>query len=218
MPRRQHKAARRSAGLLSDLQIMERLVAPDERCVFVSPIIDLVDQLGPSSLDVRLGTEFVTTRSSGMTHIDLRPAAGSAVKQALGEYSVMRQIPLSGRFVLHPGEFALGHTLEFIRLPRDIAARLEGRSSLGRMGIQIHATAGYVDPGFEGALTFELMNSGKLPVSLSPGIRLGQLCFFEVEPVEVPYLKKRYSKYGGRLGVESARVFEDPEIAAPPRS
>ena len=117
-----------------------------------------------------------------------------------------------GHVVLHPGEFTLASTLEFFRLPRDIAGRLEGRSSLGRLGLQVHATAGFVDPGFEGTLTFELINSGKLPLKISPGVRLGQICFFRVAEVQVGYLDKVNSKYGGRLGTEISRIHEDPEI------
>lgn len=197
--------------LLSDRQILERLVATDESCIFVSPLVNPGSQLGPSSLDVRLGTELISVRTVASTHIDL-----SAVREELmlqiSDYSKRVRIEPSGKFVLHPGEFALAHTLEFVRLPSDIAARLEGRSSFGRMGLQVHATAGFVDPGFEGALTFELMNSGKLPVVLKPGLRLGQLCFFAVDGVEIPYMHKRHSKYGGKLGVEHAKIYEDPEI------
>ncbi len=204
----------RQLVMLSDMEILERLVAEGDDCIFVSPLIDLRAQLGPSSLDVRLGTELVTTKTSGNTHIDLG-AGKESVEEQTTNYALVRQIAPDGYFVLHPGEFALAHTLEYIRLPRDIAARIEGRSSFGRLGLQIHATAGFVDPGFEGALTFELMNSGKLPVKLTPGVRLGQLCFFGVSPVQVSYMEKRYSKYGKRLGVELARIHEDPEVTRP---
>jgi dCTP deaminase len=99
-----------------------------------------------------------------------------------------------------------------MRLPRDIAGRLEGRSSLGRLGLQVHATAGFVDPGFEGILTFELINSGKLPVRVFPGMRLGQICFFRVPDVQALYQKKRLSKYAGGLGVVFTQIQNDPEI------
>ena len=112
--------------------------------------------------------------------------------------------------MLHPGAFLLASTLEFIRLPRDIAGRLEGRSSLGRLGLQVHATAGFVDPGFEGTLTFELINSGKLPIRVFPGMRLGQICFFHVPEVQVPYGKQR--KYAHSVGVALTGIDKDREI------
>lgn len=200
-----------SAGVLSDLEILKRLVAPDDECIFVSPLVDPGVQLGPSSLDVRLGTELVVKRTTSSTHMDLS-GSRSDLKARAREYSVVRRIGPAERFVLHPGEFTLAHTLEFIRLPRDIAARLEGRSSLGRLGLQVHATAGFVDPGYEGVLTFELINSGKLPVALKPGIRLGQLCFFSVQPVQIPYNKRNSSKYSGKLSVALSQIDEDREM------
>jgi dCTP deaminase len=117
-------------------------------------------------------------------------------------------------FVLHPGEFALASTLEFICLPDDIAGRLEGRSTWGRLGLQIHATAGFVDPGFRGSLTFELINSGKLPIKLSPGLRLGQICFFRVHEVQVNYKMKKRSKYADQTGVVPCKAPEEPEVGS----
>ena len=122
-----------------------------------------------------------------------------------------QRLDLGETYVLHPGAFLLASTLEFIRLPRDIAGRLEGRSSLGRLGLQVHATAGFVDPGFEGVLTFELINSGKLPVRVFPGMRLGQICFFHLRDVEAPY-RKKLNKYAGGLGVLFTQIEDDPEI------
>ena len=198
-------------GLLSDLEILQRLVADGERCIFVSPLIDPMNQLGPSSLDLHVGADLSVTRTIESTHIDLNTTK-EEVKRQIGEYFQVRRIEHGGPFVLHPGEFTLASTLEYIRLPKDIAARLEGRSSFGRLGLQIHATAGFVDPGFEGTLTFELINSGKLPVKLRPGIRLGQICFYKVERVQVGYMEKLNSKYGRKYHVELSRVDGDPEI------
>ena len=117
--------------------------------------------------------------------------------------------------MLHPGEFALASTLEYISLPLDIAGRLEGRSSIGRLGLQVHATAGFVDPGFYGTLTFELINSGRIPLTLSPGERLGQICFFRVLDVQVGYADKLYAKYFGSHGVELSKKHADPENRPP---
>jgi dCTP deaminase len=198
-------------GLLSDLEILERLVAEDQTGIFVSPLIDPDTQVGPASLDLRVGTELFTTQITTSTHVDLM-ASREEVGRQTREYFRIQRVGPGEAFVLHPGEFALAATLEYVRLPRDVAARLEGRSSLGRLGLQVHATAGFVDPGFEGALTFELINSGRLPVRFSPGLRLGQICFFRVHEVQRGYLDKKHSKYGRRLGVELSRVSEEPEI------
>lgn len=201
-------------AILSDIEILDRLVdRDDKKCIFVSPLIDPRTQVGPSSLDLRLGFDLVGTRTLQETHIDL---GGNQARKTLGEkksrYFERQRVGPDGSFVLHPGTFLLASTLEFIRLPRDIAGRLEGRSSVGRLGLQVHATAGFVDPGFEGVLTFELINSGKLPITVFPGMRLGQICFFHVRDVQVPYRKKTFSKYGGRLGVEFTHIENDPEI------
>ena len=197
-------------SILSDIEILDRIIRTDESCIFVSPIIDPVQQLSPASLDLRLGTDLFVTKNIASTHIDLT-SRKEIVKQKLQYYDHQRVLT-DGYFVLHPGEFALASTLEFIRLPKDIAGRLEGRSSLGRVGLQVHATAGFVDPGFEGSLTYELINAGKLPVKLRPGIRLGQMCFITVNEVQVGYMDKKNSKYGGKLGVELTRFEEDPEV------
>jgi dCTP deaminase len=201
----------REGGLLSDLEILERLVGSDEDGIFVSPLIDPLVQLGPSSLDLHLGTELCTTRITDTTHLDLTEDK-ERLAEEVRKYVDKRRIAADEFFVLHPGEFALGATLEFIRLPRDIAGRLEGRSSLGRLGLQIHATAGFVDPGFEGILTFEFINAGRLPLKFGPGLRLGQICFFKMEEAQIGYLDKKVSKYGGRLGVEVSQLHRDPEI------
>jgi len=201
--------------ILSDIEILDRLVTSVGKRIFVSPLIDPQTQLGPSSLDLRLGFDLVGTRALQQTHIDLAEReARNTLREHKTSYFDRQQLDPEGNFVLHPGAFLLASTLEFIRLPSDIAGRLEGRSSLGRLGLQVHATAGFVDPGFEGVLTFELINSGKLPIKVFPGMRLGQICFFQVHDVQVPYRKKRYTKYGGKLGVEFSDIENDPEILA----
>lgn len=197
-------------ALLSDLEILERLVADNDTCIFVSPLINPAAQLGPASLDIHLGSEMITTRISDHESIDLM-ASGDILRSLIDGYSVRRTVAPGNPFVLHPGEFTLASTLEFIRLPLDIAGRLEGRSSIGRLGLQVHATAGFVDPGFAGTLTFELINSGKLPLKVAPGIRLGQICFFRTDNVQVGYADKKSSKYGGKLGTEPSHLDEDPE-------
>lgn len=125
---------------------------------------------------------------------------------------VSRLVKISERgFIIHPGEFLLGSTVEKITLPRDIAGKLEGRSSLGRLGLVIHATAGYVDPGFSGWLTFELSNLSRLPIRIYPGMKIAQICFFQMtSPVLRPYGSRGLgSKYQGQKGPTSSRVWMD---------
>jgi dCTP deaminase len=184
------------------------LVAEDPDCVFVSPLINPALQLGPSSLDLHLGSELSKISAEDCAHLDLTEKQN--LRRDLDRLSRIRRIGPQEKFVLHPGEFALGSTLEFFRLPNHIAGRLEGRSSLGRLGLQIHATAGFVDPGFAGTLTFELINSGDLPLKIAPGLRVGQICFFRMSAAECGYLEKVSSKYGGAFGVRTSRFFDDP--------
>ena len=202
-------------SLLCDIEILDRVIAPGALLLFVSPLVDQ-RQIGPSSLDVRLGTEIYVTRPMGATHINL---AGSGVEaqRDVQHYYTRQRVPADGTFVLHPGQFALGTTLEYIRLPIDVAARLEGRSTPARLGIQVHATAGFIDPGFEGTLTFELSNAGNVPVKIAPGYRLGQLCFFRVRNVQVPYREKDRPKYSRAIGVRLPALRAEPELVEWPR-
>ena len=114
-------------------------------------------------------------------------------------------------FILHPGEFVLGSTYEFVTLPDDVAARLEGKSSLGRLGLLTHSTAGFVDPGFRGHVTLELSNVATLPIKLWPGMKIGQLCFFKLtSPSEHPYGSEKYSsRYQGQRGPTASRSYKN---------
>jgi len=201
--------------ILNERQILERLLTPDpDKRLIITPLLAPEQQFGPSSLDVRLGPDFKVVRTSRLTHLD--PLKDPAEIEAdVSRYTESIVIQPGEPFVLHPGEFALASTLEFIRLPYDIAARLEGRSTWGRLGLEVHATAGFVDPGFSGALTFELKNSGQVPLPLYAGLRIAQLCFFLLsEPSQLPYAAKRYTKYAGRMGTAGSQYFKDPEYAA----
>gem|GEM_PF-464353 len=197
--------------ILSDFEILRYFIADEGDTIFLTPVIDPEIQVGPSSFDLRLGTELKITRTSATSHIDLTLPPDDIEKQ-VREYLVLQRVKPDGSFVLHPGQFALATTLEYLHLPLHIAGRLEGRSTPGRLGIQIHATAGFVDPGFRGNLTFELSNAGNLPVRISPGYRLGQICFFPVTNVQVPYDLKPHRKYGHRFGVEPAAIHLEPEF------
>ncbi len=112
-------------------------------------------------------------------------------------------------FILHPNEFILGSTVEYFKIPKSLAAKLEGRSSLGRLGLIIHATAGYVDPGFSGHLTFEISNISRLPIKLYPFMKIAQICFFKMSsPVAIPYGDKRLkSKYMNQKGPTASRIY-----------
>ncbi len=191
-------AKKREKSLLSDIQILDRLVDEDDnKLLFISPLVGKTDV-------------YVTTTSS-LSHLDLE-ADRDELERQKRQYFRRQRVGADGEFVLHPGEFVLASTLEYFRFPRDIAGRLEGRSSLGRLGLQVHATAGFVDPGYDGNLTFELINSGNLPIRIAPGFRLGQICFFPVSDVQVMYAEKPHAKYGGSISVEPSRVEVDPEI------
>ena len=121
----------------------------------------------------------------------------------------IREVPPGQPFVLHPGEFVLGATYESVTLPDDVAARLEGKSSLGRLGLLTHSTAGFIDPGFEGNVTLELSNTATLPINLWPGMKIGQLCFFQLSSSALnPYGSGVYgSRYKGQRGPTASRSF-----------
>jgi dCTP deaminase len=186
-------------SILNEREILRRLLI--DRDVVVTPIIDLATQLGPTSLDVRLGTRFQAQKRSALPYIE----------PLQNESDLRADI---AAYVLHPGDFALACTLEFIRLPADLSARLEGRSSWGRLGLQIHSTAGFIDPGFAGVITFELSNLGKVPIPLYPGLRIGQLCFFVGQPSAIPYRSKKLTKYAGQIAPMGSAFYLDPEYRA----
>jgi dCTP deaminase len=157
----------------------------------------------PSSIDVRLDRFFRVFNNSRYTHID----------PALQQDDLTTEVEPAGDdpFVLHPGEFVLGSTLEVITLPDDLAARLEGKSSLGRLGLLTHSTAGFVDPGFSGHITLELSNVANLPITLWPGMKIGQLCMFRLtSPSEHPYGSAVYgSRYQDQRGPTPSRSYRN---------
>jgi dCTP deaminase len=172
----------------------------------------------PSSIDVRLDRFFRVFNNARYTHID--PA------QQQDDLTTLVEPADEEPFVLHPGEFVLGSTLEVVRIPDDLAARLEGKSSLGRLGLLTHSTAGFVDPGFSGHITLELSNVANLPITLWPGMKIGQLCLFGLSsPAEHSYGSAVYgSRYQDQRGPTPSRSFRNftrtdtrrPDPAAPP--
>lgn len=199
--------------LLSDIDIARRLVDrdPSKRLV-VTPIISAKEQLGPSSLDVRLSTDFQRLENMNRSHLVL-----GRLPDEEKAYTERVVLAANEKFYLHPGEFVLASTLEWFRLPDDLAGRIEGRSSWGRRGLVVHATAGFVDPGFAGVLTFELSNAGRLPIELVAGLRIGQVCFFNMSSRSlIPYSSKKGAKYFEATTLETSKAGFDPEVAIGP--
>ena len=196
--------------VLSDVTIRRLL---DEGRIEVEPYDDSLMQ--PSSLDVRVDRYFRVFRNSRYPYID--------VKQEQEELTELVEIDDETPFILHPGEFVLGSTLERVRLPDDLVARLEGKSSLGRLGLLIHSTAGYVDPGWKGNLTLELSNVANLPIALYYGMKIGQISFFKMSsPVDRPYGSPELgSKYQGQSEPTASafhRDFTGPRVPTAPES
>jgi dCTP deaminase len=184
--------------LLSDRDILAEV---EEKRVQLEPFD--ADMVQPSSVDVRLDRFFRVFENHRYPHID--PAADQP--------DLTRAVEPDGNepFILHPGEFVLGSTYEVVTLPDDIAARLEGKSSLGRLGLLTHSTAGFIDPGFSGHVTLELSNVATLPIKLWPGMKIGQLCFFRLSsPAEHPYgSAKSGSRYQGQRGPTPSRSYQN---------
>lgn len=157
----------------------------------------------PASIDVRLDRFFRLFDNHKYAHID--------PSQDQSELTRLVEVAPDEPFVLHPGEFVLGATYEKVTLPADIAARLEGKSSLGRLGLLTHSTAGFIDPGFSGHVTLELSNMATLPILLWPGSKVGQLCFFRLtSEAEHPYGTGPYgNRYQGQRGPTASRSFQN---------
>jgi dCTP deaminase len=155
----------------------------------------------PSSIDLHVDAQFRVFANSKYPYID--------VKREMPDLTELVEVGDDEPFILHPGEFVLGSTLERVRLPDDLVARLEGKSSLGRLGLLIHSTAGYVDPGWDGYLTLELSNVANLPITLYPAMKIGQISFFRLtSAAETPY-GSAGNKYQGQRGPTASRFFQD---------
>ncbi|WP_296630939.1 dCTP deaminase [Rhodoluna sp.] len=157
--------------------------------------------LQPSSFDVRIDRFFRLFDNHKYAYID--------PSEDQNELTRLIEVAPDEPFILHPGEFVLGSTFEFVSLPDNVAARLEGKSSLGRLGLVTHSTAGFVDPGFNGHVTLELSNMATLPIKLWPGMKIGQLCFFQLSsPSETPYGSDKYlNRYQGQRGPTASRSY-----------
>jgi len=168
-------------------------------------VIDPLEErnIQPSSIDLRVDGLFRVFRNHTAGVID--------VKQDLEDLTELVQIPEEGVFMLHPGEFVLGSTAERIKVPDDLVARIEGKSSLGRLGLLIHSTAGFIDAGFDGHITLELSNVANLPITIYPGMKIGQVSFLQMTtPADHPYGQGAHgSKYQGQRGPTPSRYFEN---------
>jgi dCTP deaminase len=184
--------------LLSDRDLRKQL---DDGRLGVEPFDAAM--LQPSSIDVRLDRFFRVFNNTKYTHID--------PKLQQDELTSLVEKDGEDPFVLHPGEFVLGSTYELFSLPDDLAGRLEGKSSLGRLGLLTHSTAGFIDPGFSGHITLELSNVANLPITLWPGMKIGQLCLFMLNsPAEFPYgSKEAGSRYQGQRGPTPSRAYKN---------
>jgi dCTP deaminase len=186
--------------ILSDRDIRSAIASGD---IGIEPF-DVRD-VQPSSVDLHVDRFFRTFHNARHPFID--------VKMPMDDLTEVIEVKEEEAFILHPGEFVLGSTMEYVKLPHHLVARLEGKSSLGRLGLLIHSTAGYVDPGFEGHLTLELSNVANLPITIYPNMKIGQISFFQLtSPAENPYGSTAVgSKYQGQRGPTPSRYYENFE-------
>jgi len=190
--------------ILSDKDIKAYLASGR---LVIDPISNPDQQIQPASVDLTLSNEFRVFEHTEKAFIDPLKDGG------LEEYTRLKRVDDKGPFIIHPGQFVLGSTREYVKIPYDLVGRLEGRSSLGRLGIVVHSTAGYVDPGFYGTLTLEIGNMGNMPVALYPGMRVCQITLIKMssEP-DRPYDKKPDAKYLGQKSPEASRITRDKEF------
>lgn len=187
--------------VLSDRDIKKYLKSGK---IVVSPRPKLAEALGSCSIDLRLGSSFRVFEYSRYPYID--PFDKKIGDKITREVNVSKGNP----FIIHPGDFVLGTTIEHVEIPDDLTGRLEGRSSIGRLGIVIHSTAGNIECGFRGNITLELANMGKLPVALYPGIRICSVSFEQLSTAaEVPYHKKKSAKYSDQKGPGQSLIHEE---------
>lgn len=182
--------------ILSDRSIREELATGR---IVIDPLAE--DAVQPSSVDLHVDRYFRVFRNDTTPYID--------PKQRQEDLTELVEVKEGGAFILHPGEFVLGSTLERVALPDDLVARLEGKSSLGRLGLLIHSTAGFVDAGWDGHLTLELSNVANLPIALYPGMKIGQISFLRMtSPADRPYGSGAMgSKYQGQRGPTPSRYY-----------
>jgi len=186
-------------------------------------VVDPFDEkmVGPGSLDIRLGYTFRVFKNLDTEALDVRNCEEETLFRTETKNYVIHHGKYSDLYILksdkipiliHPGEFILASIYEYVKLPNNIAAQIHGRSSIARLGLLIHTSAGWVDPGFAGHLTLEIINVNRIPIKLYPLTKIAQLTFYEVEPVEIPYDKRKSSKYVNEDGATFSRISWDFKV------
>jgi dCTP deaminase len=187
--------------ILSDRDIRSRLRVGD---LVIGPLADEAVQIQPASVDLRLAEEFVIFHPARVACLDPRDST------TLARATERVHVESDQGFILNPGEFVLGCTVERVRIPGDLVGVVDGRSSIGRLAIVVHATAGFIDPGFEGQITLELSNLCRIPVKLYPGTRLAQIVLHQMtSAAEAPYGNERGSKYHQQTGPQPSRIGQE---------
>ncbi len=193
--------------VLSDRDIMKAL---EEGRIRIDPAPDLEKQLGSVSVDFRLGRTFMVFEHSRFSYIDPRHP------QSIGDAMRTIEVEDDEAFIMQPGDFALASTMESLELPDDLLGRLEGRSSIARLGITVHSTAAVFEPGWVGTATMELSNLGRMPVALYPGMRICAFSFETVSsPVRTPYREKIGNKYAGQVTPRASQLSEENRAGNP---
>jgi len=197
---------KRYCRLLTKKEIEERL---RKETLFVGPILDVKKQMSPSSIDVRLDCYFLETKHTGKGIVD--------VDTPMDPYDSTKLVTVDlfeGCYTLQPGEFVNCQTFEYIALPPDLFGLIDGRSSLGRLGVVVHSTASSIDPGWEGHLTLELHNDGKMPVKLLPLMRVARILLFEIPRVDTGYseLEASQRKYYRQTKPTPSKIYEDKDL------
>jgi dCTP deaminase len=202
-----------SGKRLVDWDIVDRLSRADESRIIITPILFAEEQIGSVSINLHLGTEFIATDRASNTHYDPLWSREEFSDFATKVHRIKRINP-SDYFVVHPKQFVLATTLEYIRLPADIVGDLDGRSIWARQGLEVHSTASVINPGSSSVITFELQNVEDIPIKLYPGMPIGQLSFFEL--ASVPWRsydsKRKRGKYLHHVQAEKGLYCEDIEM------
>jgi dCTP deaminase len=187
--------------VLSDVDIKKAIFT---KRIVIKPAPDLATQLGSCSIDLRLGNSFRVFDHSKYAYID------PSKKDFSNEITKVIKVSKNGEFIMQPGEFVLAVTLESVKIPPDLMGRLEGRSSLGRLGLVVHSTASIFDPGWDGNPVLELGNLGRMAIKLTVGMRICAMTFEELSsPALTPYTSKKFAKYKFQRGPEESRIHEE---------
>lgn len=205
-------AARRSGRTLNDVQIIKAIL---DGHIIVTPLID-PEQVGSNTLDLRLGTHFILKKMERLPHLDpahFHQLHEHAPERVLSLYTAVKTLSPIESFVLHPGQLVLGCSLEYVKLPPNIGADLDGRSTWAREGLHVHSTAGDIHPGHEGIIVFELGNFGGVPLELYPGVRVAQLKFYEMTSDSYrPYNEMESAKFLKYVATNYGRPWQDWEF------